>query len=490
MHADEVETDIALVRRLLATQHPQWAELPIARVPSAGTDNAIYRLGDDLAVRLPRIHWAVDLVAKEQRWLPALAPQLPLPVPLPVAAGEPEDAFPYPWGVVQWLPGDMATPDLLNDPIAAARELAAFVRALRAVDPSGGPRHFRGSPVRRADEVLRGHVADLQGEVDPEGLLAAWERVLAAPDYEGPPVWFHGDLSYLNLLVRDGRFAGVIDWGTCGVGDPAIDTIVAWSLFDSGARDAYREALGCDDAAWPRQGLGAAGRRRDPLLPRHQPRARRRQDPRHRSGPRGLTVPVHVHGRVEPDGRRIGAAGGDEHELVRVAGDEPTAGTDVARRHTVESERGRAPAVLGQRRGEEGHGGCQAGPAIRCATERGTHVVGVHVRVEPETEHTGASVISGTGLAPSHAASSSPSKKDAKTRGSRAAPRRAPPARDGAAPPRARRGSDRRAHHSMRRRRGRRRVPRRRAPPIRCTASASAAAASSPSISAAKARTR
>jgi aminoglycoside phosphotransferase (APT) family kinase protein len=252
MHADEVATDAGLVRALLESQHPQWADLPIERVRSAGTDNAIYRLGDDLAVRLPRIDWAVGHVAKEQRWLPVLAPQLPLPVPLPVAAGAPEPAFPYPWGVVQWLPGRLATLDLLDDPVAAARDLAAFVRALRGVDTRDGPRHVRGAPVRRGDEVLRKNVAQLRREVDTDALLAAWERVLATPDHAGPPVWFHGDLSYLNVLARDGRVAGVIDWGSCGVGDPAIDTIVAWSLFDADARDAFREALGCDDAEWER----------------------------------------------------------------------------------------------------------------------------------------------------------------------------------------------------------------------------------------------
>jgi aminoglycoside phosphotransferase (APT) family kinase protein len=252
MHDDEVETDADLVRALLASQHPHWADLPIERVASAGTDNAIYRLGDELAVRLPRIDWAVANVAKEQHWLPVLAPHLPLPVPLPVAAGEPEDAFPYPWGVVRWLPGEMATLAGLDDPVEAARELAAFVRALRSVDARGGPSHVRGFPARRGDEMFRACVAKLRGEVDDDALLAAWERVLAAPDYDGPPLWFHGDLSYLNVLVRDGRIASVIDWGTCGVGDPAIDTIVAWSLFEREARDAYREALDCDDAAWER----------------------------------------------------------------------------------------------------------------------------------------------------------------------------------------------------------------------------------------------
>jgi aminoglycoside phosphotransferase (APT) family kinase protein len=252
MHRDEVETDATLVRSLLRSQHPQWADLPIERVSSAGTDNALYRLGDELAVRLPRIHWALDTVAKEQRWIPVLAPLLPLDVPRPVAAGEPEPAFPHHWGVVEWLPGGHASLDRLDDPVQAARDLAAFVRALRAVDPSSGPAHQRGRPVRLQDASVRAGVAGLRGEVDGQAILQAWERVLAAPDHDGPPVWFHGDLSYLNLLAREGRLTAVIDWGTCGVGDPAIEAIVAWSLFPPEARRAYREALDVDDATWER----------------------------------------------------------------------------------------------------------------------------------------------------------------------------------------------------------------------------------------------
>ena len=252
MHDDEVDTDADLVRRLLASQHPQWAGLSIERVASAGTDNAIYRLGDELAVRLPRIGWAVDFVAKEQTWLPVLAPHLPLAVPRPVAVGEPEEAFPYPWGVVQWLPGELATADRLDDPVQAALDLARFVRALRTVDPTDGPRHDRGCPVRRRDAEVRRGVDGLRGEVDAAAVTEAWDRALTVPDHEGPPVWFHGDLSYLNLLVQQGKLTAVIDWGTCGVGDPAIDTVVAWGLLPSDARLAYRDALGIDDAAWER----------------------------------------------------------------------------------------------------------------------------------------------------------------------------------------------------------------------------------------------
>jgi aminoglycoside phosphotransferase (APT) family kinase protein len=203
-------------------------------------------------VRLPRIHWALDTVAKEQRWIPVLAPFLPLDVPRPVAAGAPEPAFPHQWGVVEWLPGEHASLDRLDDPVHAARDLATFVLALRAVDPTDGPEHLRGRPVRFHDASVRAGVAGLRGEVDGQALLEAWERVLEAPDHDGPAVWFHGDLSYLNLLARGGRLSAVIDWGTCGVGDPAIDTIVAWSLFPPEARAAYREALDVDDATWER----------------------------------------------------------------------------------------------------------------------------------------------------------------------------------------------------------------------------------------------
>ena len=153
---------------------------------------------------------------------------------------------------MRWLPGETATLDRLRDPMRAARDLAAFVVALQAADPTGGPTHRRGHPVRLQDRGVRQGVAGLRGELDGDAILEAWDRVLEGADYEGPPRWFHGDLASLNLLACGGELSGVIDWGTCGVGDPAIETIVAWSLLPPDARDAYREALGIDDATWDR----------------------------------------------------------------------------------------------------------------------------------------------------------------------------------------------------------------------------------------------
>lgn len=148
--------------------------------------------------------------------------------------------------------GEMASLESIDDPVKAALDLAAFVRALQSIDPAGGPTHPRGLPIRHADEMVRKGIAGLRGEVDADAVTKAWKRVLTVPDHAGPPVWFHGDLSPLNLLAEDGRLTAVIDWGTCGVGDPAIETIVAWSLFTSDARQAYRDALGVDDATWER----------------------------------------------------------------------------------------------------------------------------------------------------------------------------------------------------------------------------------------------
>ena len=257
MHANEVTTDVDLVRRLLAGQFPQWANLPIRSVPSAGTDNALYRLGDDLVVRMPRIHWATGQIEMERRLLPYLAPHLPLAIPAPLAVGEPAEGFPWRWSIYRWLEGDNATLDRLADPGQAARDLAHFIHALQAVDPTGGPQPApetlgRGVPLATRDARTREAIASLDGMIDTRAATAAWEAALVAPVWQGPPVWLHGDLQSGNLLAVDGRVTAVIDFGAMAIGDPACDLMVAWNLFTARSRAAFREAIGVDDATWAR----------------------------------------------------------------------------------------------------------------------------------------------------------------------------------------------------------------------------------------------
>lgn len=254
MHADELDIDEALVGRLVAEQFPRWAGLPVTRVASAGTDNAMYRLGDDLVVRLPRLPGGADQIEKEQRWLPHLAPHLPLAVPAPLAQGEPGAGYELPWGVYTWLDGDNAYDVPLAEPASAAEQLGRFTAALRAVDATGGPPSFRGGPVARHDAYVRGAIRDLSavGLLDAALATAVWEDTLRLPPWDGAPVWLHADLLPGNLLTCAGRLTAVIDFGGLGVGDPAADTLAAWAVFDAGDREVFRAAAGVDDATWAR----------------------------------------------------------------------------------------------------------------------------------------------------------------------------------------------------------------------------------------------
>ncbi|MCX5392316.1 aminoglycoside phosphotransferase family protein [Streptomyces sp. NBC_00094] len=255
MQPDELDIDTELVERLVAGRFPEWAGLPVRTVDSAGTDNAMFRLGDDLVVRLPRVPYAAHHVEKEQRWLPLLAPHLPLDVPVPVGRADAGAEFPLPWSVYRWLDGDDTFDAPLADLAHAAVALGRFGAALRAVDATGGPASFRGGPVTDWEEGhLPGAIRDLgaDGTVDAELATAAWESVLALPQWDRAPVWIHGDLLPGNLLGRDGRLSAVIDFGGLGVGDPACDTMPAWTLLTAGTRPLFREAAEVDDATWDR----------------------------------------------------------------------------------------------------------------------------------------------------------------------------------------------------------------------------------------------
>ena len=257
MHADEVDIDASLVGRLLAAQFPRWADLPVEPIRSAATDNAIYRLGADMAVRLPRVQGAVGQVEKEHRWLPRLAPCLPLAIPVPLAKGMPGEGYPWHWSVYRWLEGENATIERIADPRQAARGLARFVAALQRIDPAGGPtpgehNFFRGVSLAMRDAPTRAAISSLRGTLDADAATAAWEVALRAPAWDGPPVWIHGDLQSGNLLAQRGRLCAVIDFGGLGVGDPACDLTVAWNLFSAETRDVFRAALTVDDATWER----------------------------------------------------------------------------------------------------------------------------------------------------------------------------------------------------------------------------------------------
>ena len=241
---------------LLAAQFPRWAALPIDPVPSSGTDNALYRLGSDMVVRLPRIHWAVEQVAKEQRWLAALAPHLPLAIPTPLALGEPDLGYPWQWSVYRWLDGEAVTPASMTDRKRAAIDLAGFLAALQRVDAADGPppgahNSNRGEPLAERDASTRRAIAALQGEIDSDAVTAAWEASLQAPPWSGTPVWIHGDLAASNLLAREGRLGAVIDFGCLGVGDPAVDLMIAWE-FLAPVRDLLCTTLAVEDATWAR----------------------------------------------------------------------------------------------------------------------------------------------------------------------------------------------------------------------------------------------
>lgn len=257
MHVDEVDTDASLVGRLLAAQFPQWAELSLEPVRSAGTDNAIYRLGDDMAVRLPRIRGAAEQVDKEHRWLPRLAPHVPLAIPVPLGKGRPAEGYPWSWSVYRWLAGEDATVGRIADQHHAATELGHFVSALQRIDPDDGPRpgehnSFRGVPLAERDASTRTAITSLDGTIDADAATQAWEAALHAPVWDGPPVWIHGDLLAGNLLIRQGRLSAVIDFGGLGVGDPACDVMAAWTFLSAETREVFRAAVKADDATWAR----------------------------------------------------------------------------------------------------------------------------------------------------------------------------------------------------------------------------------------------
>lgn len=254
MHDDQVETDGELVKRLLDEQFPQWSGLSVDLVVPGGTDHDMYRLGEELVVRLPLQESAAQQGSMEAEWLPRLAPHLPLAIPVPLALGQPAPGFPFRWSVGEWLPGENATTGIV-DLVQAAIDLARFVTALRRVDTTGAhprPHYGRGAPLAVRDDHVRGAVAELGNRIDGQAALRSWQESLDTPVWDGDEVWVHGDLLPANLLVANGRLAAVIDFGCLNVGDPACDLQPAWNSFTGESRERFRLELEVDDRSWLR----------------------------------------------------------------------------------------------------------------------------------------------------------------------------------------------------------------------------------------------
>ncbi|GAA2632825.1 aminoglycoside phosphotransferase family protein [Paractinoplanes durhamensis] len=241
----ELDITAGLARGLVDRQFPGWAGLPLRPVPDGGTDNVMFRLGEDLVVRLPRMPHGGDTVRMEHRWLPYLAPRLPLAIPEPVGLGSPGVGYPLPWSVYRWRPGDHRAGDLGD----TARALGGFVAALQKVPvPAGAPAAYRGGSYRGADDGVQAALRDL----DVPGAAPVWRAALDLPGWERPPVWVHSDLLPTNVLFRAGRLDAVIDFGCAGVGDPACDLMAAWAILDPASRPVFRAQLDVDDVTWER----------------------------------------------------------------------------------------------------------------------------------------------------------------------------------------------------------------------------------------------
>jgi aminoglycoside phosphotransferase (APT) family kinase protein len=252
----KADITVDLVSRLVRTQFSQWAQLPIRPVEVDGWDNATFRLGDTMSVRLPSAEHYVEAVAKEHRWLPILAPQLPLPVPQPLAMGAPGSGFPWPWSVYRWIDGTPVTTETITDLPQFAADLADFLTALYKLDPADGPppgthNFFRGGPLTVYDGEMREQLNALNGHIDTALAAEVWRNALTAA-WHGSPVWFHGDAQPGNLLLDHGRLSAVLDFGGCGVGDPACDTTIAWTFLSGDSSRIFRERLPLDSATWVR----------------------------------------------------------------------------------------------------------------------------------------------------------------------------------------------------------------------------------------------
>ncbi|MDZ4323232.1 MAG: aminoglycoside phosphotransferase family protein [Alphaproteobacteria bacterium] len=252
----KVHIDVSLVRRLITTQFPQWADLPVESVAVGGWDNRTFHLGDQMLIRMPSAEEYAMKVEKEQMWLQRLAPLLPLPIPTPLAMGEPGEGYPWRWSIYRWIEGETASIKHIADLCQFATALAEFLSALQRIDTTGGPmagphNFYRGGLLSTYDAETRQAILILGDKIDAELVTTIWDTALAST-WTASPVWVHGDVSTGNLLVREGKLSAVIDFGGLGIGDPACDLAIAWTLFKGESREAFRAALPLDKDTWAR----------------------------------------------------------------------------------------------------------------------------------------------------------------------------------------------------------------------------------------------
>jgi aminoglycoside phosphotransferase (APT) family kinase protein len=253
---EEIIIDVSLVKRLIATQFPEWKNLEVKPVEKSRWDNRTFHLGDNMSVRLPSAEWYAEQVDKEQFWLPKLASHLPLPISIPLAMGKPGEGYPFNWSVYKWLTGETASIERITDMNEFAKDLGEFLVALHKIDTTGGPvagehNFYRGDSLATYDDETRQAINLLKSKIDVELVTEIWNKAIATT-WQKPPVWVHGDIAVGNLLMNNGKLSAVIDFGCLGVGDPACDLVIAWTFFKGEARDTFKAILSLDNDTWLR----------------------------------------------------------------------------------------------------------------------------------------------------------------------------------------------------------------------------------------------
>jgi len=252
MHDNELDIDQTLVADLLAQQFPKLKDLDIKQIKHSGTDNAIFRLGEYRCVRLPKIDSAAEQIEKEQELLPRLAPHLPLKIPTPIEKGKPTASYPFNWSIYNWLEGKNAHDEKVTDLDQTAIDLANFINSIQNISTDGAPITRRGLPLASKDEEVRKAIFSLKDMIDPNTITSIWEESLNRPNWKKAPVWLHGDLLPVNLLIQNGKLSAIIDFGLSGIGDPACDLIPAWNIFDANSRNSFRNTMDVDESTWIR----------------------------------------------------------------------------------------------------------------------------------------------------------------------------------------------------------------------------------------------